>query len=170
MSPGGLAVEIIEASLELLPTDGTLLLQSSVAVRSTALKHVSVDLRILDRLAAPVGFAPIGSFAHSQMVRIEAGVNRITAVHDVGALADGVYNVSIDVADPTMGYHHRAEQCLSFEVAMAPEQGRYRRLQQAWGLGHVELPYLNHQSVLEAGGPALIGGARAAPLVRSGQS
>ena len=108
---------------------------------------VSLDIRISDQAGRPVGFAPVGSFDQNQALVLKAGVSRIVSRHEIGMLAVGRYILSLDIADPPYSYLDRVENCLSFEVNTPPRGEAYRRMQQAWGYGSVEVPYSAHRIV-----------------------
>jgi lipopolysaccharide transport system ATP-binding protein len=106
---------------------------------------ISLDIRLADHAGRPVGFAPIGSFDQRRTISLKAGDARIRSRHDISMLAVGKYTVSIDVADPPYAYLDRVDRCLQFEVNTPPQSGAYRRMQQSWGYGSVEVPYGRHE-------------------------
>ncbi len=117
---------------------------------STVSDTVSVDLRVFDSVGTPVGFAAIGSFNHHHEIPVEPGATLVHSRHDISRLAAGAYIVSVDVAEPMVGYHDRAEQILRFETHPKALAGCYRHMEQAWGFGSVELPYVGHSTTREA--------------------
>jgi lipopolysaccharide transport system ATP-binding protein len=121
-------------------------MEVATVIRATQPANVSVDIQVLDRSGSPVGFAAVGSFNQGQEIRLEGGHTRVISRHSLGAMANGSYLLTVGVADPGVYYHDRVEQCLKFELQSPPPPDCYRRLQQSWGFGSVELPYLGHSS------------------------
>jgi lipopolysaccharide transport system ATP-binding protein len=118
----------------------------TTTIRAARQARVSIDIRVLDSIGTPLGFAAVGSFQEDQEIHLGVGHTRVASRHSLRALANGVYFLSVGIADPGVCYHDRAEQCLMFEVQSPPPTGCYRRLEQSWGYGCFELPYLDHAS------------------------
>lgn len=137
-------IGIDAANVVVMQDEDRTFLEVSTTIHSEVEATISLDIRIVDAYGIPVGFAAVGSFNHSQVVRVVPGITLIVSVHDISMLATGSYTISLDVANPTFGYHDRVEQCLRFEVHDPPRAGCYRRLIQQWGFGNVELPYVRH--------------------------
>lgn len=135
---------ILSATACIVDEDYRNVLALNMRIIATREITVSIDIRLEDSYGSPIGFAPIGSFNQTQTIRLTCGANLIQSKHDISYLATGRYTLSIDVANPTVSYYERAQQCLYIEVNSPPRIGNYRRLDQSWRLGTVEFPYLSH--------------------------
>jgi lipopolysaccharide transport system ATP-binding protein len=136
-------VKSLEASVRY--NKGRPTLYTKTEIYSEAEYKVSLDLRLNDAFGGPVGFSPVGSFNHSTELLIRRRGCVVSATHDIGSLANGNYFLSVDIANPTVGYHDRVEQCVLFEVNCPPTDGNYRCMEQIWGFGSVEFRYLGHE-------------------------
>ncbi len=143
--PGAKPIWVDRATVDVVEDADGCRLNVTTEVVSDRAKSVSLDIRVFDAVGVAVAFAPVGSFDHSREIPLTPGRTRVCSSHDAGSLATGVYFLSVDIADPTVGYFDRVEQALRFEVHVPPAGGNYRRLQQAWGYGNVELPYREHR-------------------------
>ena len=141
--PAGQPAALRSGRLRLGDSEGRPELELTLTIESLAAKLISVDVRLSDPLGSPVAFGPVGSFDQSCEIELTAGRTVVTCTHDLSLLANGTYDVSIDLAEPMRGYLDRAERCLRFDLDVPPAAG-YRRLEQKWGLGSSELPYVRH--------------------------
>jgi lipopolysaccharide transport system ATP-binding protein len=137
-------ISVRSAFAEVKETGARTILEISTVLQSSIEATISLDIRLLDGCGMQVGFGAVGSFNHAQVIRLGPETVRIVSAHDISTFATGPYSISLDVANPTVGYYDRVEHCLAFEVQSPPRQGCYRRLDQRWGLGSVELPYVGH--------------------------
>jgi lipopolysaccharide transport system ATP-binding protein len=140
-------VYVERASVDVLESPERHTLRVSTEIRSIGARRISLDLRLRDSAGNPVGFAPVGSFNKRQEIELSDGTCRVISLHDISSIATGSYELSIDIAEPNIGYFDRAESCVFFEVVGFPRSGCYRRLEQKWSFGSCEIPYIDHTVV-----------------------
>ena len=95
----------------------------NLSISSPHAQRVALDVRLTDRLAAPVGYGSLGSLDSGQMVQLKRGENKVAFILPVDQLANGSYSVSLDLTIPFVEYIHRLEQCLHFDVEAPPAPG-----------------------------------------------
>ncbi len=142
-TPTDQAVALRSGRMQLHEVEGRPELELSLILESVVPKVVSVDLRLSDPLGVPVAFGPVGSFHQEHEIRLTTGRTQVICIHDLSLLANGTYDLSIDLAEPMLGYLDRVERCMRFDLDVPPSVG-YRRLEQKWGYGSMELPHVGH--------------------------
>ena len=115
-------------------------IQINAEISTTSECKVALCLRLHDAAGASVGFGDLGESRSSQLIALITGLNKISFTLPVNQLALGSYFISLDLSQPWVEFYDRAETCLFFEVARAPEEGSETVLAQSWGFGSVEFP------------------------------
>ncbi|MFZ4596826.1 MAG: ABC transporter ATP-binding protein [Verrucomicrobiaceae bacterium] len=115
------------------------LLHVDLLIHADKRRAVSLDVRVLDASGTPVGYGSLGTLDESKRLRLLAGTNAIAFTLDTKILANGNYFLSLDVSEPFVRYYDHADNCLSFHLDNAPQNGRTRVLVQSWGKGSCEL-------------------------------
>jgi lipopolysaccharide transport system ATP-binding protein len=108
-------------------------------IQSDRTEKVSLDLRLADNLGLPVAFGSLGQLGNTSLIQLSPGENEIHTLHRVN-LAKGHYSLSLDVAIPHSMYYDRLDQCIQFDIDLPPELGDYRRTEQFWGHGSIQIP------------------------------
>lgn len=133
----GASVFVNSATISLDQVDR---LVSTISIRSEIQVPVSIDLRITDAMGVPIVFTGVGCFNKREELLLSPGSQVFRIETDISSLGNGSYMLSIDIADPTVGYFDRLDSVLSFEIDRKPSEGSYRRLEQKWMLGSIHLP------------------------------
>jgi lipopolysaccharide transport system ATP-binding protein len=114
--------------------------QLDLEIFTSEKRCVSLDLRLADGTATPVGFGSLGTLKPSQLLELRPGLNSVSLIFSINQLAVGSYFISLDLTLPDAEFYDRVENCLSFDVVRPPSDGFVRVLSQSWGYGSFELP------------------------------
>ena len=112
----------------------------SVEITSARAKPVSLDLRLFDGMANPVGCGCLGAWTEEEKLHLNPGKNRYEVEVDTSQLAVGSYLLSLDLTIPLVLFFDRLEHAVRFDIARPPRPGRQLALPQSWGYGSYELP------------------------------
>ncbi len=143
-TPSDKSIALHSAAIDIIDEPTRQILKLRTEITSDSTSNVSIDIRLLDMSGTAIGFAAVGSFNSSQSIELRKGQTVVVSEHDISMLAQGSYQVQIDIAQPTFGYFDRIEGFLGFDCVASPQPGCYRRMQQSWGFGSVEFPYISH--------------------------
>jgi lipopolysaccharide transport system ATP-binding protein len=127
---------ITHASVELTKNEVFLMLEIS----STISCQVSLEIRLLDNLGGPVGFASAGLLDPDQVIRTHAGVTHVHCRFSSAQLAKGNYRLAVAIATPLVSVIDFIEDGLEFYFDRVATNGMQRVLDQGWGYGSFELP------------------------------
>jgi lipopolysaccharide transport system ATP-binding protein len=112
----------------------------SVEITSARARPVSLDLRLFDGTANPVGFGSLGSWTEEDKLHLNAGKNRYEVEVDTSQLAVGSYILGLYLTVPLVLFFDQLEHAVRFDIARPPRAGRHLTLPQNWGCGSYELP------------------------------
>jgi lipopolysaccharide transport system ATP-binding protein len=133
---------ISSGRIELSEVLGRPAMRITISVVSSETHAVGLDLRVCDRMGAPVGYGSLGAFDERSMLRLRPGSNTCAFAMPVDHLANGSYYLSLDLTVPFVRYIDRVERCLYFNVHREPSSGCSRVMLQEWGCGSVEINLL----------------------------
>jgi lipopolysaccharide transport system ATP-binding protein len=112
----------------------------SVEITSARARAVSLDLRLFDGMAIPVGCGCLGAWTEEEKLHLNPGQNRYEIEVDTSQLAVGSYILSLDLTIPLVLFFDRLEHAVRFDIARPPRPGKQLALPQSWGYGSYELP------------------------------
>ena len=135
----------------------------SVEITTARARPVSLDLRLFDGVANPVGFGSLGSWTEEDKLQLNSGRNRYEIEVDTSHLAVGSYRVGLYLTIPLVLFFDRLDHALRFDIARPPRVGRQLTLPQGWGCGSYELPV---RRTVSTASPSPI--CVSAPSVRAG--
>ncbi len=115
-------------------------MQITVVVAASSSQLAALDIRLTDGSGFAVGFGSLGTFAASEKVLLQAGLNTFEILLPGDRLAVGSYFASLDLTLPFVRYLDRFENALSFDITRPPRPGRDRALDQRWSTGTYEVP------------------------------
>jgi lipopolysaccharide transport system ATP-binding protein len=125
------SIEIVaEAVPELL-----LMLQ----VNSEITASVSIEIKLIDGLGIPVGFASVG-LLDSNALHILPGIKRLCCRLQVPMLSRGNYRVAVQLAVPFVEVIDSIGDGIFFHFDRAASNGKQRVPEQIWGYGSFEIP------------------------------
>ena len=101
---------------------------------------LALDIIVSDLLSTPVGYGSLGAIAPTGLLRLHPGLNRVITEHDISMLANGAFNISLDLTRPNVEYVDRLDNCLTFEHSAPSREPNGARLTLAWNKGAWELP------------------------------
>jgi ABC-type methionine transport system ATPase subunit len=110
-----------------------------VVIAAMVDKTCSLDVRLTDGLGSAVGYGSFGTLCSDESLQLKTGHNEFRFTLDTSRLAEGQFQLSLDLNQPYVEYLDRAEQCLEFTIHQTVEQTRTRSLLQTWGYGSMEL-------------------------------
>ena len=112
----------------------------SVEITTARARPVSLDFRLFDGMANPVGCGCLGAWTEEEKLQLTAGKTRYEVELDTSQLAVGSYILSLDLTIPLVRFFDRLEHAVRFDIARPPRPGRQLALPQKWGYGSYELP------------------------------
>jgi lipopolysaccharide transport system ATP-binding protein len=112
----------------------------SVEITSARARTVSLDFRLFDGMANPVGCGCLGAWREEEKLHVNPGRNRYEVEVDTSRLAIGSYILSLDLTIPMVLFFDRLEHAVRFDIARPPRLGNQLALPQKWGYGSYELP------------------------------
>jgi len=137
-NPGAKGLQI--ASAEIVEQDeARRQIHVHVLIESNSTKVCSLDVRLADCLGTPIGYGSFGTLSTPESLQLENGSNHVHFILDSTRLAEGGYELSLDLSHPHVEYFDRAERCLEFAIHHTNLAGRTRALLQKWGHGSTEL-------------------------------
>lgn len=110
-----------------------------VEIASAKSVRVCLNLRVLDALGSPLGFASLGTFDERNMIDLVPGMQSIRLSMEVESLALGNYGLCLDLTILGVAHLDRVEQPLLFTVDRSPKGNDRLVLDQAWRVGLVRL-------------------------------
>jgi lipopolysaccharide transport system ATP-binding protein len=126
----------------ILARDDCSAVRVELRLAGTAGERVSLDLRVMDSMASPVGFGSLGAFDDCEKIELSDGLTAVEFDILTDQLAVGSYHISLDLTWPEVEFFDRIENCLCFEVVSNSRNGRTRSLSQKWGYGSYEVPII----------------------------
>ena len=98
------AVAVERCEVEIVkPARGRLHLRLAVELNVHERASVAIELVIRDTLGVPVGWASVGALNSGQKLNLLPGRIGVTSLHNVSALGDGRYSLSIMISRPIPG-------------------------------------------------------------------
>ncbi len=127
---------ITRASLELNETVVSVVLEISSELSC----RVSLEIRLLDNLGGPVGFASAGLLDPNRIIPVDSGITCVRCRFSPSQLANGSYRLAVAIAAPMVSVFDSVEEGLEFHFERVATNGMQRVLEQGWGYGCFELP------------------------------
>ncbi len=144
-APGSRAY-IDTARLQLIEkSDGRISIMFDLGIKSHEPITMAIEFRIFDALGCNVGWGSVGALRHRDKLTLGSGASQVSSVHDVSMLANGAYECSLYLSTPDIEYIDSFEKCLRFEINPKITTGGIKRMDQSWGFGAVEFPYVSHE-------------------------
>lgn len=135
--PSILSVELSQNG-KLVEGDGATSLR--IVIQSPKQRRVALDFRLQDHLNAPVSFGSLGTLDEAQMLDLCPGKNEFIVAFPTETLANGSYQISLDLTIPFAEFFDRVEACISFDIERPSNGFGRRQVSQGWGLGSNRLP------------------------------
>jgi lipopolysaccharide transport system ATP-binding protein len=140
-TPGG-KPKIVFAELEIDQDQGNVCLSIRLIIRTPRSLRCSIEMILNDNMGSPVGFADAGLLDPTQIVELSEGENHFQCKIILPSMAQGTYNVSVQIADPLIEIFHKIESNLGFELVRVNSGLNRRPLDQSRGYGSLELPLI----------------------------
>ena len=112
----------------------------ALEITSSVRKRCSIEIKVLDALGFPVGFASVGLLDPANSLDIDSGCEPIQCRLRLPRLAQGLYRLIVQLAVPMVEFLDSTGDGLSFEVHPEMLAGYARVLEAAWGYGALEIP------------------------------
>ena len=132
--------KIMFARLDFNQSDGAVWLEIPITIWSAAPATCSIELIVTDRSGTPVGIAAAGLLEPEQMVKLLSGENCFQCRVDLPKLAQGDYNLFIQIAQPWVEIYDKIEGRFGFKIVRQELGSDRRHMEQNWGYGSIELP------------------------------
>ena len=136
-SSGDPAVRIDQAVFALTP--GGPILEIDLTLRSAAPRRASLEFLLTSASGSPVGLATAGTYDPAALVALESGEHSQRWHINAGQLANGAYQLTVQLVEPMVKVLARMECPTFIEVCRPPGQPGQRVLEQHWQVGAFEL-------------------------------
>ncbi|MBC7365673.1 MAG: ABC transporter ATP-binding protein [Undibacterium sp.] len=137
-SKGEPAVRVDQAAFIVTATSPVI--EVDITIRSATARRVAVEFALSTGAGTPVGLATSGTFDPDAMVTLISGDQAQRWRIDVSNLANGAYQLNVQLVEPMIQILTRIECPTLIEVCRGPSQPGHRVMEQAWQAGAVELP------------------------------
>ncbi len=131
---------IVFARLDVKQGEDGFWLDIPLTIWSASPRVCSIEITMSDRSGVPIGFAAAGLMDPERMVNLLSGDNPVRCRIDLPNLANGAYNLSINLAKPWVEFFDKMNGYLGFEMVRSEWGSDRRPLEQNWGYGNLELP------------------------------
>lgn len=114
-------------------------IEVDLTIRSATVRRVSVEFILTTGSGTPVGLATSGTFDPDAMIPLAAGDQAQRWLIDASTLANGAYQLSVQLVEPMVQILTRIDCPTLLEVSRGPGHPGHRVLEQGWQAGAVEL-------------------------------
>ncbi|MGI8437650.1 MAG: ABC transporter ATP-binding protein [Chthoniobacterales bacterium] len=108
---------------------------AAVSIVSPRAQRAALDVRLKDRLHAPVAFGSLGTLNEMNLLHLSEGETTVQLTIAIDTLASGSYLLSFDLTNPFVEIFDRAEDCVAFDVEQSAVGLGRRAIDQRWGYG-----------------------------------
>ncbi len=136
-SRGDPSIRIDRASFAIAPTGPVI--EVDLTLRSATRRLASLDFMLTSAAGVPVGLATSGTYDPDAMVALETGEHAQRWHIAVSHLANGPYQLTVQLIEPMVQLLARLESPTLIEVCRVASRPGQRVLEQAWQGGTVEL-------------------------------